>query len=57
MHISQPEEASIYLDMFGAKVPKLLHDASHKIYKKQYEKALEEFNRSSELAQEFIYLF
>jgi hypothetical protein len=43
--------------MAGAKVPRLLHDTGHKIFKIQYVKRLEEFNRSLEFDQEFVYLF
>ena len=50
-------EASDHLDKAGAIVPRLIHDAGHKVFKNEYDAALEQFNRSIGPASEFIFLF
>ena len=57
LNLLAPDEACVYLDKAGAKVARLLHDAGHKIFKNEYDSALREFNRSTELGGEFIFLF
>ena len=52
-----PDEASVYLDKAGAKVARLLHDTGHKIFKHDYDTALTDFNRSTRLSLEFLFLF
>ena len=52
-----PAEASVYLDKAGANIARLIHDAGQNMFKDEYNAALAEFNRSTQLSATFMFLF